>query len=225
MLLTILFMSKKAIVFGASGLVGSNLVELLLEHPEYREVEIFTRKRSQFSHDKLKEKITPFQNIHEELKSINGDTIFFCIGTTIKKAGSKEVMTRIDQEIPNEIAQIASKNGVKTFALVSSIGANPNSRTYYTKLKGETENLIKTQFPTKHIIARPSLLLGERSEFRLGELISKGLFRALSWSFVGPLKRYKGIQARDVAKALIRFDLKCKFGTFESDVVRSNANS
>ena len=141
MLLTILFMSKKAIVFGASGFVGSNLVELLLEHPEYREVEIFTRKRSQFSHDKLKEKITPFQNIHEELKSINGDTIFFCIGTTIKKAGSKEVMTRIDQEIPNEIAQIASKNGVKTFALVSSIGANPNSRTYYTKLKGETENL------------------------------------------------------------------------------------
>jgi len=218
-------MSKKAIVFGASGLVGSNLVELLLDHPDYREVEIFTRKRSHFSHDKLKEKITPFNNIQEELKFINGDTIFFCIGTTIKKAGSKEVMTRIDQEIPNEIAKLAATNRVKTFALVSSIGANINSRTYYTKLKGETENLIKTQFPDRHIIVRPSLLLGDRSEFRFGELITKGLFKAISWSFVGPLKRYKEIQGRDVAKALIHFDLRCKFGSFESDVVQSNANA
>lgn len=218
-------MSKKAVVFGASGLVGSNLVDLLLSNSEYREVEIYTRKRTSFSSDKLKEKIIPFKNIKEELKSINGDTIFFCIGTTIKKAGSQEVMTRIDQAIPKEIAELAKENGVKTFVLVSSIGANPSSRAYYPRLKGETEVLIKGIFKERHIIVRPSILLGPREEFRFGELIGKGIMKGLSWIFVGPFKKYQGIQGKDVAKALIQLDLKEDFGTFESDVLQLNAHS
>lgn len=218
-------MSKKAVVFGASGLVGSHLVELLLNNPEYREVEIYTRKRSHFSSDKLKEKIIPFKNIGQELKTINGDTIFFCIGTTIKKAGSQKVMTRIDQEIPVEIAKIAHENGVKSFAIVSSIGANPKSRTYYTRLKGETEELIKGIYKDRHIIVRPSMLLGNREEFRFGELIGKGIMKALSWIFIGPIKKYKGIEGKDVAKALIQLDLKQEFGTFESDILQLNAHS
>ena len=129
--------------------------------------------------------------------------MFICLGTTIKKAGSIERMEQIDRDIPIKIGELSQTLGIKKIAVISSIGANANSRNYYLRIKGEMENGLKTLDFDNIVIARPSLLLGDRKEQRFTETIGKFLVKTLGFLLVGNLRKYRGIHVRKVARAMI----------------------
>jgi uncharacterized protein YbjT (DUF2867 family) len=194
----------KLLILGASGLTGSFVLKYALEDPRISEVFIWVRKPLGISHPKLKEEVVNFLNFetYEAIFPIV-DSICCCIGTTIKKAGSQKAFYDTDVLIPQKIAEIAHKKGVKTFVLQSSIGANPNSNNFYLKCKGEVEHYISELNFNSFIILQPSLLLGKRKEKRLPEKIAMYLMGALNWVFIGPLKNFKAISAERVAKAML----------------------
>jgi len=212
-------MSKTAIVIGATGLVGTELVNQLTSDDDFIVIKLFVRKVTPFNHPKIEEYIFDFNAMHLSAELIIGDVVFCCLGTTIKTAGSKESFSKIDFSYVFNFAQLAKRNGVHSFALVSSLGANANSSNFYLKVKGELEtNLTRLKFKNL-IIVRPSMLLGNRTEFRLGELIGKKIMSLLSFIFIGKLKKYKGIEANKVAKAmriLSKNELK-EVAIFEND--------
>jgi uncharacterized protein YbjT (DUF2867 family) len=194
----------KLLILGASGLTGSFVLKYALEDPRISEVFIWVRKPLGISHPKLKEKVVNFLDFETyEANFPIVDSVCCCIGTTIKKAGSQKAFHDTDVLIPQKIAEIAQKKGVKTFVLQSSIGANSDSNNFYLKCKGEIEHNISELNFNSFIILQPSLLLGKRKEKRLPEKIAMYLMGALSGLFIGPLKNYKAISAERVAKAML----------------------
>lgn len=191
-------MAKTALLLGASGLVGSHLLEQLLDDPRYTKVVALNRRPLNMQHPKLQQEIIDFDQPGPD--KIKGDDLFCALGTTLRKAGSKEAQYRIDCTYPYEIGKIARQNGVQQYLLVSSIGADPGTTNFYLRTKGELEEKLKgLDFPT-FISGRPSLILGDRKEFRLGEKI--GTVLASGFGFLIP-KKYRGIQAAQIARALI----------------------
>ncbi len=195
---------KTALVFGATGLVGSELTKLLLSSDHYDCIKIFVRKESGLNHPKLIQVVNDLENPEEIASEITGDDLYCCLGTTKKKAGSKEAFEWVDLHLPLKIASLAMKNEVRKFLVVSSIGAKPDSRNFYLRTKGNMERGILALDFENICIVRPSILLGQREERRMGEEFGKVLVRIFSFLFAGPLKKYKGIQASTVAKAMIR---------------------
>jgi uncharacterized protein YbjT (DUF2867 family) len=196
-------MERTALVFGSTGLVGRHLVNELTRNPEYSKIICFVRKLSEESSLKVEEVLTDFSNPSGFESKIYGDTVFICLGTTIKKAGSIEMMEYIDRDIPVKVAQIAQNSGVKRIAVISSIGANEHSRNYYLRIKGEMEHGIRNIDFENIVIARPSLIIGKRKEKRPGDIIAKIILRIFSFILIGKLRKYRGIQARTIAKAII----------------------
>lgn len=189
---------KKAIVLGASGLVGAQLLQQLLDSPHYTEVLALVRRPLDVQHPKFKQVIFDFD--HPAADLVLGDDLFCALGTTLKKAGSKAAQYRIDCQYPTELGAIARQNGVQQYLLVSSVGADAKASGFYLRTKGELEEKIQAlDFPC-FVVVRPSFLLGERSEFRLGEKI--GIILAKVFNPLLP-RRYRGIQAAAVAQGLI----------------------
>jgi uncharacterized protein YbjT (DUF2867 family) len=195
---------KTALVFGATGLVGNELTNLLLSDNNYNSVKIFVRKKTELKHPKLTQIVNALENAEEVANEIKGEEVFCCLGTTIKKAGSQKAFERIDLELPVKIAEIASKNGVKKFIIVSSIGANRKSGNFYLRTKGKMEEAVLSQDIEGVYVVRPSILLGKRLESRAGEAFGKVFMGIFSFLMMGSLKKYRGIQAGTVAKAMIR---------------------
>ncbi|MEO9885717.1 MAG: NAD(P)H-binding protein [Balneola sp.] len=194
-------MSKSAILIGATGLVGSHVLELLLKDERYNNVLVFQRRSTGISHPKLKEHIIDFDTPNEWKDLVNGDHLYSALGTTLKKAGSKEAQYKIDNTYQFEAAEIASDNGTSGYALVSSLGADADSNSFYTRIKGELDEAVqKLNFETT-LILRPSFLDGNRDEFRLGERI--GILAAKVLCKIPGLKKYHPIKAETVAKAMI----------------------
>jgi uncharacterized protein YbjT (DUF2867 family) len=214
--------ARTAIVFGATGLVGKALVEELCKSDRYDTIKVFVRRASGFScMGKIKEFIIDFNSLKDYSGIITGNDLFICLGTTIKKAGSVSRMEEIDRDLPLEIASIASRNSVEKLAVVSSLGANPGSSNYYLRIKGEMERgLMKSEFRTI-LIARPSILLGERTEKRRGEDFGKIVMRIASVFLIGKMAKYRGIEGRDVARAMMKA-INEKSGTeiIESDALQ-----
>lgn len=204
-------MNKTGIIFGSNGLVGSKLLILLLESGEYSKVKVFVRRELPIKHPKLEQIITDFDNIDLVSDQIYGDDIYLCLGTTMAKAGSKDAFYKVDFTYTLQAASFASKNNVKKLCLISSMGADKSSSVYYSKVKGEIEaSSAALNFETTHIV-RPSLLLGERGEKRVGERIGIVMSGLLKFLFIGPLAKYKPIQDKQVASAmyhLMQTDLK-----------------
>ncbi len=196
---------RTAIVFGATGLVGKMLVEELIGSEQYSLVKTFVRKGSGDPVNiKTEEHIIDFGRLPDFYDLIRGDDLYICLGTTIKKAGSVAAMERIDRDLPVSIATAAVNNGVKRVAVVSSVGASPGSSNYYLRIKGEMEEKIRNAGFDHVAIVRPSMLLGERSEKRFGESAGKVLINILGFFLFGKYKKFRGIKAKDVAKAMIR---------------------
>jgi len=217
-------MEKNALVIGATGLVGRELVQLLAEESNYRRVTVLTRRKS-FEHPLIKEIVVDFSNLAAYKEEFAADDVFCCIGTTIKKAGSQAEMKKIDLEYPVEIASLAFEMGAKQLLAISAIGADSNSKIFYSKLKGEFEkSLQEIGFPSLTIL-RPSLLLGNRSEFRLGEKLSSYMLPLLQFLLVGRWRKYRGIKASSVAAAMSKLAVKNKIGThiLESDEIEKAA--
>ncbi len=194
---------KTAIVFGNTGLIGSILTNLLLVDERYNEVKVFTRRIPEKEHPKLKVIVNNLLLPEEFADEIAGDDLFCCLGTTMKKAGSRKEFERIDLHLPVEIARIASKKGVNKFIVISSIGASPKSTNFYLRTKGKMEEMVSALQFGQVSILRPSLLLGKRGEIRKGEEIAKFLTSCINFVFKGRLSRYKPIKAETVAKAMI----------------------
>ena len=196
---------QTAVVVGATGLIGSQLVELLLNDTDFSGVRVLARRPLSVSHPKLSANIVAFDDYHLLKDKIStGHSLFCCVGTTQKKVkGDKAAYRKVDFDIPVNSAHAAIENGFKRYVLVSSVGANADSNNFYLKLKGEAEKAIsKLPFESVHFF-RPSVLLGNRAEFRFGEKIAQGSMQLLSFMFLGGLKKYKPIQSKDVAKAMI----------------------
>ena len=217
---------KTALIIGSTGLVGSHLLQILLESKDYDKVVTFGKRASGMQHPKLTEHIIDFDKVDAYSKLIKGDDFFCTIGTTIKKAGSKETFRKVDYEYPRQFATIASKNGIKQFLLISSLGADPNSGNFYLRTKGEIELFLKNAAFESASIVQPSLLLGNRKEFRFGERLGAVFMKVFSFLFIGALKKYKPIQASIVAKALYVVAQKNTFGfqIYKSDALQKLGN-
>ena len=195
---------KTALVFGSSGLVGGHLLSQLIENDDYNKIKIFVRSEPEINDPKIEIIKTDFNNLENHKEDIKGDDCFFCIGTTKQNSPDKNEYRRVELDIPKKIAQIAKSNSVNSFVFVSSGYADPKSSGDYLKFKGEVEEELKRLNFPKLGIMRPSFLLGDRKEKRVGEKIGIFVFKLLSPLFLGPLKKMKPIHSQNVAKAMIK---------------------
>jgi uncharacterized protein YbjT (DUF2867 family) len=202
------------------------LLEELEKTGNYQKIRIFVRQTAGVSSPVVEEIITDFSNIGGLCADIRGDDLFICLGTTIKKAGTVEKMEKVDRDLSLEIALLARKNDVKRIAVVSSIGADPASKNYYLRIKGEMEQgILATDFE-KTVIVRPSMLMGERKERRPGEIASKVVMKVFQPVLAGKLLKYRAIHGRDVAKAMIMLlDKETDKKIFESDELQKIVKS
>jgi len=192
---------KTAIVIGSTGLIGTELVNQLINHPNYQKVILLNRRESAFKHAKIEERLLNFDA--PETKGITCDDVFCSIGTTLRKAGSKAAQFKIDCEYPTTLAALLKHQGATQFALVSSLGANAEASNFYLRTKGQLEKNITDLNYNCTIIVRPSILLGDRKEFRLGEKIGIVLMQALRPLMQGAFKKYRGVKASKVAAKMI----------------------
>lgn len=202
-----------ATLIGATGLIGSYLLQQLLNDSYYDTVRILIRRPLDISHPKLEKKLVDFNDSDSLLVAIdNSDVVFCSVGTTQQKVkGDKEAYRKVDFNIPVKLARLCKITGCEKFILVSSVGAGSKSNNFYLRLKGETEEAVKEIGLRCLHIMQPSMLLGGRKEFRLGEAIGKAVMKALA--FLVPSK-YKAIHAGDVAKAMITAAKKNETGVF-----------
>ena len=195
---------KTALIFGSSGLVGKNLLNQIINNSNYSKVKIFVRSSLEISDQKIEVINTDFKDLQKIKNLIIGDDCFFCIGTTKKNSPDKSEYRRVELDLPKKIAQISKSNGIKSFVYVSSGFADPKNSGDYLKFKGLVEEEIKSLNFEKIGILRPSFLLGNRKENRLGEKIGIFIFKLLSPLFIGPIKKMKPIHSDIVAKAMIQ---------------------
>ena len=194
---------KTALLFGASGLVGSHVLSQLISNNNYSKIKLFVRSSIDISDPKIEIIQTDFNNLENHREDIKGDDCFFCICTTKQNSPDKNEYRRVELDVPKEIAQIAKSNSVNSFVFVSSGYADPKSSGDYLKFKGEVEEELKRLNFPKLGIVRPSFLLGDRKEKRICEKIGIFVFKLLSPLFLGPLKKMKPIHSAIVAKGMI----------------------
>lgn len=217
---------RTAIVAGATGLIGRHLVQCLLRDDSIAKVIVVARRSTRLSNPKLAEYIGEFTEGGEWAKECAGADVFCALGTTLKKAGSVEKFRKIDFDMVLQFAEVAAKNGARSFFFVSSMGANASALVPYARTKGEVESALKTLGFPRLVIARPSLLVGEREEARFGERALAYLAVPLAGLFRGGLEKYKPIEAIRVAEALTSLSQNYELGmrTVESDELHEIAD-
>ena len=209
---------KTALIFGSSGLIGNELFKTILLKNVYSKIKIFVRTIPEINNPKVEIIKTDFKNLEKYKDKIKGDDCYFCIGTTKKDTPDKSEYRRIEYNLPVNIAIIAKENSVNSFFYVSSIGANPKASSGYLKNKGQVEEELKNLNFSKLAIIRPSLLIGNRKSFRLGEIIFTPIMNTLTLFAFGSLKKYKPIKIENVVKAM----LNISYNTSNKMVYESN---
>lgn len=207
-------MSYQVILVGSSGLIGSHLLSELLISEQISDILLVARRSSGISNPKVKELILNFDNLEIHAERFKADIIFSCLGTTRGQVSDHDEYRKIDLEYPVKILQLGMLNGLKQFHIVTSIGADSKSSNSYLKLKGELEDQLKKfQIPSLHIY-QPSFLKGVRVQNRPAEKLVKVVSVFLDLFLLGPLKKYKSIHAKTVAKAMLKQSLKDLRGIF-----------
>lgn len=192
-----------AIVAGGSGLIGGHCLRTLLADDRYAQVIALVRMPLAVHHPKLTQRTVDFDRLEQVSEFLHADDLFCCLGTTIRNAGSQEEFRKVDFHFPLQLARRASSSNVKQFLMVTSLGADPTSSVFYNRVKGEVEQeVVKLPFISIHFF-RPSLLLGNRTEFRLGERIGAMMMGILEFLMVGKWRRYRAIKASVVAHGMV----------------------
>ncbi len=197
-----------ALIAGASGLVGSHLLRLLLEAAEYDRVIALGRRRLELSHPKLVQVMADFAALEEVSADLHCADAFCCLGTTIRQAGSRAAFRAVDHAAVLAFAWAARRNGAARFFVVTALGADARSRVFYNRVKGETEEALEVLDFETLAIFRPSLLLGPRVEKRPGERLGAAVLWLAEPLLLGGLRKYRAIRAEVVARAMLR----CSFG-------------
>jgi uncharacterized protein YbjT (DUF2867 family) len=206
----------RAILIGATGLIGSLLLEELLHDPVFTDIKLISRRTAGRQNHRLKEVLIDFDDEEQLRKEVTpADVLFCCTGTTQKKVqGDKTAYRKIDFDSPVRAATFCAEQNTGKFILVSSAGANAASKNFYLQLKGETEAAVLKQAIGSVYVMRPSLLLGKRNEFRLLESATSGLMQFISPLLAGDLSKYRAIQAKDVARAMLAAAIRTDTGKF-----------
>lgn len=194
---------KSAILFGASGFIGSKLLKKLLDSPNYNQVTIVVRKDLKISHPKLKTILADYHSLGSVSSYLKADDVFITLGTTRAKVKSDKEYYEIDHDYPVRAAQICQQNGATGLFVVTAVGANSNSKAFYIRLKGEVENHLSELNYARTGIFRPSMLMGERDEFRPTEKIIMAIWKVISPLLAGSMTKYKGITGSQVAQAML----------------------
>jgi len=215
--------SRTALVAGATGLIGGHVLDLLLADAHWSRVVTVGRRTTPQRHDKLEQRVLDLGALETASDLPHGDDVFCCLGTTIKQAGSQQAFRLVDHAFVVGLGRAGLRAGGTQFLLVSAIGADPESRVFYSRVKGETEAAIRQLAYQGIQIFRPSLLLGERAEFRLGERIAMLGAPVLPALLFGRLRRYRPIQAATVARAMVTIAHEAPRGpnVFEYDAMRA----
>ncbi|GAB3332364.1 oxidoreductase [Marivirga atlantica] len=213
-----------ACITGATGLVGGHLLDMLIEDDSFEQV-IVVNRRSQELQDESKVKeviMDDFSNMNNHQTELKATDYFCCLGTTINKAGSKENFKKVDYQYVVDFAAVAKEHDGDSFSLISAMGAKSSSMIFYNKVKGETEDAVKSLKINRTYIHRPSLITGERNEKRSGEATAKWLMTKLDFIFKGPLKKYGPVSAKQIAHAMKHFALNSSenFKVIESDKIQ-----
>lgn len=198
-------MPETTVLFGATGFVGSACLDLLLGDERYGRVHVIGRRAPERQHPKLTAHRADLGRI-DELRALPVgaiDSVICCLGTTIAKAGSQEAFRRVDFEYVLNAARFAKALGAAQFLLVSSVGADPRSKVFYTRVKGETEDAVSELGIASVGIFRPSLILGPRQESRLLEQTAKSVMQTFAFALVGALSKYRPIHALTIARAML----------------------
>ncbi|MEI6123464.1 MAG: NAD(P)H-binding protein [Bacteroidota bacterium] len=210
-----------ALLIGATGLCGQQLLSQLLESELYQTVEIWVRKPTGITHPKLTERTVDFSHI-DTINCVGIHHVFCALGTTIKQAKTQQMFYTIDHDYVLACGRAAEKMQADMFLYISSMGANKRSGNFYLRTKGMVEDSLSTLSIPSIVLFRPSMLLGKRKEFRLGEKIGNGIMKAIGFMMIGSLKKYRGIQATTVARAMLYAAQQDVKGTsiFESDIMQ-----
>ena len=217
---------KTALVIGSTGLIGTELLKIILESPEYSQVVTFVKRDSEIRHPKLTQHHIDFDQPETYENLVVGDDFFCTIGTTIKNAGSQNAFRQVDYEYPRQFASFAMQNKVKQFLIISALNADAKSSNFYLKTKGAIEDFLKNCEFESVAVLQPSLLLGNRAEFRFGERLGAFFMQTFSFVFLGNLKKYKAIEGETVAKAMFKIAQRkdTGFKIYESDVIQEIGN-
>lgn len=194
--------NKTALILGATGVVGTQLVKEISNSKIYKEIHLLTRREMKITEPKCTGHVVDFENLSKCADLFNVTDVFICLGTTIKNAKSKEAFRKVDYDYVIEAAKMAKASGVEKLLVITAMGADSKSKFFYSRVKGDVEGTLQhLELNSVHIF-RPSLLLGERKEFRAGEKISGMLSSFAKFLFVGPLRPYRAIEANKVAAAI-----------------------
>lgn len=196
-------MKKTAIILGASGATGTEILNVLLDDNRYENIKLFSRKKSNRTHPKIEEFVGDLFELEKFENEFTADEVYCCIGTTNKQTPNKEVYKKIDYGIPIAAAKLCKKNRIPIFLVMSSLGANSSSKTFYTKTKGQMENAVLALEIKHTYIFRPSLLLRKTKESRLLEKVAGVVLKIIGVLLIGNLKKYRAIETIVVAKSMI----------------------
>lgn len=197
-------MKKSAILLGASGGVGSELIKLLLADDRYEKVKLFSRSKSDISHENIEDYVIDLFELEKYKDVFTADEVYCCIGTTKAKTPDKETYKKIDFGIPAAAAKLAKENGISTFLVISAIGADADSSIFYNRIKGEMQDAVLDEGIAKTHILQPSLIVAHRKDNRVMEKIAEGFMWLLNPLLVGNAAKYKSIKAETIARALIK---------------------
>lgn len=215
---------KHALIAGATGLVGNELLQQLIRGRQYHTISILSRHEVETTSKRVETIIVDYNALNDE-QIPKVDDVFCCLGTTMNKAGSKGAFRKVDHDYPLRVAEITQRKGAQQYLLVSAMGADVNSYMFYSRVKGEVEQAIaKVGFEALHVF-RPSMLLGERTETRIGEQIGQVVMQGVAPLMLGGLKKYQAIPAEMVAEAMVHVARKELSGVYiyESDKIQALA--
>ncbi|MDN3596072.1 NAD-dependent epimerase/dehydratase family protein [Zunongwangia endophytica] len=211
-------MQKTAIVLGATGLTGRNLVEELLRNDAYSKITLFSRSTLGRKDAKLEEHLVDLFKLEDYKDNFIADHVFCCIGTTKSKTPDKETYKKIDHGIPVTAAKLSAKNGAECFTVISAMGADANSKIFYNQTKGKMEQDVMVKNVPNIYIIRPALIVGDREEKRFFEKLATHAFKIFNFMLVGKLKKYRSVKSVHIAKTMIEV---ANYG-YPDSIIKSN---